>query len=127
MMVSDILFTLAFRQLQAVRGLATNARHRGAVDMIAVSFGAACYRFWRSSSALPAVRALPKEWLDGVLAEIRAATPESVTRRSAGYPQVLTCIISTAPLSADRTPHSCVGKAIAELVALAENGELDGY
>lgn len=96
--------------------LLITSKHRGAVDLLQVAFGAVCNRCW--NSRLHRLRTLPTRWMTQLLAQMDDADPNSITRRSAGYAAAIVAIISVdTPPSRDLLKSS-----LQSLFAKVESG-----
>jgi len=71
--------------------LLISSRHRGAVDLLQVAFGAICNRCWHNDH--PLLRRLPAVWMARLLQQMDEANPNSVTRRSAGFAAAIVAIL----------------------------------
>lgn len=93
-----------------------NSRHRGVVDMLSTCFSDMCCFLWQHSEV--ELQGRPQKWLAQVMQEVAKADEDSVTRRSAGLPCILQCIMATEPTK----PKTTIG-AVETLLLL---GHSDG-
>ena len=108
-----------------MRQLATDARHRGAVENIAVGFSTIVSRLWRYAGDADLAK-LPERWLAEIVGQIQAPAPLSITRRSAGFAQVVLVLLVSAPAASKTTPHPVVEATVTTLVNVARGTAGDG-
>lgn len=108
-----------------MRQLATDARHRGAVENIAVGFSTIVNRLWRHGGDASLAK-LPESWLAEIMDQIQSPAPLSITRRSAGFAQVVLVLLVGAPAASKSTPHPVVEATVTALVEVAKGASGDG-
>ncbi|XP_075921202.1 tRNA (32-2'-O)-methyltransferase regulator THADA isoform X1 [Petromyzon marinus] len=93
------------------------SRHRGAFELAYVGFGKLVDALARSED--PALQALPRQWLEAVLGEVKesaAASKLCATRRSAGVPFYIQALVSAEH---KRSGRSLLRTAMTQLLPLA--------
>ncbi|XP_018424157.1 PREDICTED: thyroid adenoma-associated protein homolog [Nanorana parkeri] len=109
----SIPFSAVQSSMAAYHDIFIKCRHWGAVDGCSAGFTKLCSALLRHKD--PKLRDLPKEMMEQALLVVQSRTSLSVTRRAAGFPLLLQCI-----LSAEGSQHPLLESCVLSLLTLAK-------
>ncbi|XP_041422958.1 thyroid adenoma-associated protein homolog isoform X2 [Xenopus laevis] len=101
------------KSVAAYQDICLRCRHWGAVDGCSTGFIRLCSALLNHED--PTLRAIPKDMIEQALARCRSQNSLSVTRRAAGFPVLLQCI-----LCAEGTLHPLLTYSVESLLELAQ-------
>ncbi|XP_077317739.1 tRNA (32-2'-O)-methyltransferase regulator THADA-like isoform X2 [Lithobates pipiens] len=108
-----IPFSAVQASMAAFHDIFMRCRHWGAVDGCSAGFTRLCSALFHHKD--PKLRELPKEMMEQALFVAQSQTTLSVTRRAAGFPVLLQCI-----LSAEGSQHPLLETCVLSLITLAK-------